>query len=58
MQSSYCFPLNIVNNEIYDIHGTDFSATFYTSDPAVVFDANTMSIQLNDNDGRLDLEQM
>ena len=53
MSASYCFSLLIINNDIYDINGRDFTATIYTSDSAVVIQDDIISLHIIDNDGKL-----
>ena len=46
-----CFTVPIINNAIYDVDGTDFTGTLYTSDPAIKITQDTFHIHVLDNDG-------
>ena len=46
-----CFTVPIINNNIYDVEGADFTGTLYTSDPSVRITDDTFRIHVRDNDG-------
>ena len=49
---SHCFTVPIVNDNIYNIQGTDFTGVISTTDPAVRLDSAPFPIHINDDDGR------
>ena len=46
-----CFTVPIIDNDIYDVEGVDFTGTLYTSDPAIQITDDTFHIHVFDNDG-------
>ena len=48
---AHCFVIPIVDNNIYDIGGRDFSASLSSSDAAVRVDSRTVTIHIVENDG-------
>ena len=48
-----CTQVRIMDNDVFDIDGRDFSATLYSSDPSVQITEDTYLIHIGDNDGML-----